>query len=223
MPFCTNCGKKISLFINKYKSDDGWKICDSCFETFQLKQENIQDNHDTLNKTNNAYKLGLKDIFKQFGYDVLVKSDYEFKGADFILSKNEETIVVRLKHHDRTITDRSIQEIITAKEYYKADKARIVTNGLLSPSAEELAMKNHVEIWEEKQLKNVINNLEKNTGKKELVQKETQSFSEKSELKEIITNCPYCAKEFSVELKIKGTGEFKIKCPYCGGLSKGNF
>jgi hypothetical protein len=223
MPFCTNCGKKISLFVLKYKSDDGWKICDSCFETLQLKQENIQSRQNTLNNSDIAFRLGLKSIFKQFGYDVLEKSDFEFKGADFILSKNEETIVVQLKHHDRAITDKSIQEIITAKEHYKADKARIVTNGLLSPTAEELAMKNNVEIWEEKQLRNVINNIEKNTGKEELGQKETQSFSEKSELKKTITDCPYCKKEFSVELKISRTAEFKIKCPYCGGLSKGNF
>ena len=223
MPFCTECGKKISLFIHKYKSDDGWRICDSCFDNIQNGQNERGGVKENSNIKENEYELDINNMFKRLGYEILDIPTSEYHGVDLILSKNNEKIVVQVKQYDDKITDFSVHEILTAKEYYKADKARIITNSSFSSNAVDLAVKNNVDLWDGKKLRDIIKILQNKEKEKKFDQEDTHPHAENNFSKEITTNCPFCRKEFAVEINVGETGIFKVKCPYCGGVSKGNF
>jgi hypothetical protein len=223
MPFCTECGKKIGLFIHKHRSDEGWRICDSCFDNIQNGQKERGEGEENSNLKEDDYELDLNNMFKRLGYEILDIPTSEYHGVDFILSKNEEKIVVQVKQFDDKITDFSVHEILTAKEYYKADKARIITNSSFSSNAVDLAVRNNVDLWDGKKLRDIIKILQNKEKEKKLGQKDSPPHMENNISKEIITNCPFCSKEFTVEINVGETGVFKVKCPYCGGVSKGNF
>jgi len=223
MPFCTECGKKIGLFIRTYTSEEGWKICDSCFEKNQEEHVKKSDTEDNSNLKEDEYELDLSKIFKRLGYEILDIPISEYHGVDFILSNDEEKIVVQVKQYNGKITDFSVHEILTAKEYYKADKARIVTNSSFSSGAVDLAVRNNVDLWDGKKLREIIKILENNEKEKKSDEKDIHPPMDNNVSKEIITHCPFCNKEFAVEINIGETGTFKVKCPHCGGISKGNF
>lgn len=223
MPFCTECGKKIGLFIHKRRSDEGWRICDSCFDNNQNGQNERGEIEENSNLKEDECELDLNNMFKSLGYEILDIPTSEYHGVDFILSKNEEKIVVQVKQFDDKITDFSVHEILTAKEHYKADKARIITNSSFSSNAVDLAVRNNVDLWDGKKLREIIKILQNKEREKKLDQEDTHQHTKNNISKEIITNCPFCSKEFAVEINVGETGVFKVKCPYCGGVSKGNF
>jgi len=103
----------------------------------------------------------LKDLFELLGYTAIQTSLSGDQGADLILSKDDEKIVVQAKKYDGKVSNKAVQEIAAAKNYYNADKAMVVTNNSFTKSAIELAFSNDVELWDGRKLKNVIEDLEK--------------------------------------------------------------
>lgn len=94
----------------------------------------------------------LFNLFKNLGYEVEntpASNDY---GADLIISKDTERIVVQAKRYNSTVGIAAIQEVIGAKNYYEANKCMVVTNNYFTPNAIELAKANNVELWDRKVL-----------------------------------------------------------------------
>lgn len=86
--------------------------------------------------------------FKTLGYSALptaMSGDY---GADIILKKTGEKIVVQCKRYKGKVGVAAVQEVIGAKGYYKADKAMVITNSYYTPNAVSLAKANEVELWD---------------------------------------------------------------------------
>ena len=95
--------------------------------------------------------------FKSQGYTALptaASSDY---GADIILKKNGEKIVVQCKRYKGKVGISAVQEVLGAKGYYKADKAMVITNSYFTPNAIKLANANDVELWDRNDLINKFN------------------------------------------------------------------
>jgi len=82
------------------------------------------------------------------------------QGADLILSKDGEKIVVQAKKYAGKVSNKAVQEIAAAKKYYNADRAMVVTNSAFTKSAIELAFSNDVELWDGRKLKTIIEDLE---------------------------------------------------------------
>lgn len=61
------------------------------------------------------------------------------QGADILLSKSQMTIVVQTKYHASKIGNSAVQEAFSAKKYYGADLAFVVSNSGFTRSAGELA------------------------------------------------------------------------------------
>ncbi|UCD13546.1 MAG: restriction endonuclease [Thermoplasmatales archaeon] len=223
MPFCIKCGKKLGLLSHKYESEDGWIICDSCFEKWQDEQaRNKKIDLGNFSKLNgHEFELDLKKMFEHLGYTVLETPASENQGADLILSKDEEKIVVQTKKYDEKVSDKAVQEIIAAKNHYKADKARIVTYSPFTSSALDLALNNEVELWDGKKIRDIVKSLERNEKEKGLSVRKTYTFTEGKDIQEITMVCPMCEEEFKVEINIKETDTFKVECPHCGGTLKG--
>lgn len=102
----------------------------------------------------------LKNLFKILGYTAVQTSLSGDQGADLILSKDGEKIVVQAKKYEGKVSNKAVQEVAAAKNHYEADKAMIVTNSSFTKSAIELAFSNDVELWDGRKLKSIIMDLE---------------------------------------------------------------
>ena len=85
--------------------------------------------------------------FKRLGYQVKLTDASHDYGADLILKKRRECIVVQAKRYDRNIGIAAVQEVVGAVAYYEADRAMVVTNRYFTRSAWKLAAQNEVELW----------------------------------------------------------------------------
>lgn len=98
--------------------------------------------------TGEEFENCLKYNFEALGYkaDTTAKShDY---GADLILRGARKKIVVQVKRYSGKVGIKSVQEVIGAMAYYKAQKGYVVTNNYFTKSAKELAARSNVELWD---------------------------------------------------------------------------
>lgn len=77
----------------------------------------------------------LKDLFESFGYsheELPYSNDY---GADLIIRKGFRRIVIQAKNYQGTVGNKAVQEVISAKIYYKCDIAVVITNSFYTTNA----------------------------------------------------------------------------------------
>lgn len=94
----------------------------------------------------------LASIFASRGYRARLTPDSNDYGADLILKKEGETIVVQAKRYRNQVGIEAVQQVIGAKGYYRADKALVVTNSYFTTQAKNLARANSVELWDRDRL-----------------------------------------------------------------------
>jgi len=174
----------------------------------------------------------LKNLFELIGYTAIQTSLSGDQGADLILSKDDEKIVVQAKKYDGKVSNKAVQEIAAAKNYYDSDKAMVVTNSSFTTSAIELAFRNDVELWDGRKLKGIVRDLEdksKDGGLASYHFHEDLKFKREKEVQNVTIPCPCCEKEFDYEMDLhpyttlteKGTycgagiHELDINCPHC--------
>ena len=85
--------------------------------------------------------------FRRMGYRVSMTSESHDYGADLILRKHREKIVVQAKRYHKNVGLAAVQEAIGAIAYYEADRAMVVTNRYFTRSAKDLAQRNDVDLW----------------------------------------------------------------------------
>jgi restriction system protein len=83
----------------------------------------------------------LSELFHSQGYKVHVTPAAGDYGADLILSKDGEKIVIQAKRYSKNVGIKSVQEVAGAKTYYQATEAWVVTNSFFTKAAKELASK----------------------------------------------------------------------------------
>lgn len=102
------------------------------------------------------FEYFLKVHFQKLGYKAdttPVTNDY---GADLILKRDKEIIVIQAKRYKEKVGIKAIQEIIGAKGYYNATKGMVVTNSQYTKNAVHLANANQIELWDRKKLIDVM-------------------------------------------------------------------
>jgi restriction system protein len=90
----------------------------------------------------------LKFHFQGLGYcaDTTPRShDY---GADLVLKKNGETIIVQAKRYNNSVGIKSVQEAVGAMSYYKASEGYVITNSYFTESAKNLARESGIILWD---------------------------------------------------------------------------
>lgn len=102
--------------------------------------------------TGREFEEFLGELFKRHGYKTKVTSASGDYGADLILHKDGQKIVVQAKRYKNNVGIRAVQEIIPAVAYYKADVAWVVTNSYLTKQAQNLADSNDVVIIDREEL-----------------------------------------------------------------------
>lgn len=126
----------------------------------------------TIPEITDEYFIGMSGIeFEDFlgyffeisGYVVTKTPKSGDQGADLILKKNNERIVVQAKcYSNQSVENKAVQEAIAAKLFYGADKAMVVTNSKFTRSAIQLANKSNVELWDGDRLTDEIKRLKEN-------------------------------------------------------------
>lgn len=98
----------------------------------------------------------LKSHFEALGYHVATTPKTGDYGADLVLARGREKIVLQAKRYAGKIGIAAIQQIVAAKSYYGAGKAIVVTNNYFTRNAAELARRNGVELWDRNKLQKVM-------------------------------------------------------------------
>ncbi|MEK4484271.1 restriction endonuclease [Psychrobacillus sp. FSL H8-0484] len=95
-------------------------------------------------------------LFQHQGYKVSYTSTTGDFGADLILNKGKDTIVVQAKRYKKAVGVKAVQEVIPSINMYKAGAAWVITNSIYTKQALTLAKKNHVRMIDREELVQMI-------------------------------------------------------------------
>jgi restriction system protein len=102
------------------------------------------------------FEYYLKELYLSRGYAAEVTSASGDYGADLLLTKDGNKVVVQAKRHSKDVGIKAVQEVIGAKSYYAADDAWVVSNRFFTKAAKELAQKSKVTLVDREQLIDLI-------------------------------------------------------------------
>lgn len=94
-------------------------------------------------------------LLEERGYKIQFTPKSHDYGADLIISKNRKKYVVQAKRNKGNTGIAAIQQVLGAKDYYKADGAYVVTTSWFTASAKKLARKSNVNLIDRDVLINI--------------------------------------------------------------------
>lgn len=131
-----------------------------CAITFSVLVKNLWSDryvHMSLKKIDKLEGRAFEDYlivqFRRLGYRVKKTEASNDYGADLILKKRRECIVVQAKRYDYGVGISAVQEVVGSIAYYGADRAMVVTNRYFTRNAKRLAAQNDVELWDREMIK----------------------------------------------------------------------
>lgn len=94
----------------------------------------------------------LKTLFFYAGFDVEVTQKSRDYGADLILKRGSDTVVVQAKRYNKAVGIKAVQEILASAPHYMATEAWVITNSYFTDQAELLAKENRVRLIDREEL-----------------------------------------------------------------------
>ena len=70
------------------------------------------------------------------------------QGLDIVAHKDGKKYGIQCKNYSRPVGNKAVQEAYSGAQFYKCDKAAVITNNTFTKSAKELAASTGVELWE---------------------------------------------------------------------------
>ncbi len=98
----------------------------------------------------------LEELFKNQNYRVEHKGKAGDQGADLIIERGGERIVVQAKCYSDKVSNTAVQEVVAAIKHYRCDSGMVVTNNYFQDSALELARSNNIKLVDRDELINWI-------------------------------------------------------------------
>jgi len=146
-------------------------IYNECIEDKELKdfEKNLgtkKEKHINSFDNLNSYQFEeyIEELFSLLGYEVMRTKLSGDQGADIILKRGVDKIVVQVKKYKGSVGNRAVQEVVASIKHYGANKAIVVTTSNFTQSAYELAMSNDVELWDGDRLKSIIKEINKSSN-----------------------------------------------------------
>ncbi|MHA6484448.1 restriction endonuclease [Paenibacillus sp. strain BS8-2] len=102
------------------------------------------------------FEIYLGHLFRMHGYTAEVTQAAGDYGADLVIKKDGNKIVVQAKHYAKNVGLKAVQEIRTAMDHYGASAAWVVTNRDYTQQAYTLAKSNGVVLVNREQLIEMI-------------------------------------------------------------------
>lgn len=122
--------------------------------------------------TGRQFEEYLGTLFQHHGYKVSYTPTTGDFGADLILNKGNETIVVQAKRYKKAVGVKAVQEVIPSINMYNAGVAWVITNSTYTMQALTLAKKNRVRMIDREELIQMSLEMQ-NTLKQEIKNVET--------------------------------------------------
>jgi HJR/Mrr/RecB family endonuclease len=98
----------------------------------------------------------LKKLFEKMGYKVIHTSLSSDQGADLVIEKFGEKIVIQAKNWTGNVGNSAIQEVVASIKHYNAQRSMVITSSDFTSSAIDLARSNNVELWDGIKLSKVL-------------------------------------------------------------------
>ena len=102
------------------------------------------------------FEYFLKNLFNKMGYNVENTQLSGDQGADLVVKKFSEKIVIQAKRFNDKVSNKAIQEVVASIRHYRADRGMVVTNSEFTASAIQLAKSNRIELIDRDKLQNFI-------------------------------------------------------------------
>ena len=99
----------------------------------------------------------LKTLFENLGYIVENIQQSHDQGADLVVKKFGEKIIIQAKRYSQVVGNKAVQEVAAAVRHYRAERGMVVTTNRFTNSAIELARSNNVELVDRETLSEMIN------------------------------------------------------------------
>jgi len=139
----------LSQFIIKLYFED----LDKIFKDFYAKKgKNLPKNVSLNDMSGIDFEGFIEHNLKDSGYNVSGTPKTGDQGADVIATKNGKKYIIQAKRYSKPVSNKAVQEVVAAKNYYQGDFAVVVTNSTFTRSAKALAQKNDVLLVEGSQL-----------------------------------------------------------------------
>ncbi|SDL86016.1 restriction endonuclease [Sediminibacillus halophilus] len=94
----------------------------------------------------------LHALLKTRGYQIKLTPASGDYGADLVLNNKVKKIVVQAKRYKKNVGVKAVQEIVSAKTYYRADECWVITNSYFTVNAKKLAASNQVRLVDRPEL-----------------------------------------------------------------------
>lgn len=98
----------------------------------------------------------LSTLFSRMGYSCTTTKASGDQGADLLLEKLGERLVVQAKRYSEPVGNKAVQEAIAARVYYSCNKAMVVTTSTFTAAALDLAHSAGVSLVDRKRLGELI-------------------------------------------------------------------
>ena len=102
------------------------------------------------------FEEDIANLFKLKGWDASTTKGSGDQGADVLARKGEALCIVQCKLYSQPVGNKAVQEVYSAKQYYKGDLAIVVTNADFTKSARQLASSCDVALLHYLELNNFI-------------------------------------------------------------------
>ena len=107
----------------------------------------------------NEFEHFVSELFSKMGFCAEVTKQSGDQGLDVIAEKSGKKIGIQAKCYSNAVGNSAIQEAVAGMNYYRCDKAIVVTNNYFTNSAIDLANANNVVLWDRSILKEKISEL----------------------------------------------------------------
>jgi HJR/Mrr/RecB family endonuclease len=122
--------------------------------SLQEKKPDILTEIDSM--TGYEFEDFLIDLFTRLGHRVEQRKRSHEQGLDFLLERQGEKIACQVKRYTKPVGNKAIQEANAARDYYRCQRALVITNSIFTKSAIQLAERCKVELWDRNKLKELI-------------------------------------------------------------------
>ncbi|ADK84550.1 restriction endonuclease [Desulfarculus baarsii DSM 2075] len=95
-----------------------------------------------------TFERYLAAIFRRNGFKVKTTAKSGDYGADLLLWRDGQSIVVQAKRHQGVVGLAAVQQAAAARQHYGADQAMVVASSRFSRQARLLAQSNGVQLWD---------------------------------------------------------------------------
>lgn len=105
-----------------------------------------------------AFEKLVGELFTKLGYKTKVTQEKGDYGADVVAIKGHDKVAIQCKRYKGAVGIDAVYQILGGQQYYRCNKAMVVTNSTYTEAAQNLARKANVMLIGRKELVKLMNN-----------------------------------------------------------------